>query len=1360
DKYREAAPDYYSADKKAFVIHDGKLEILNALEWGTYFFEEVEGPAGYVFESGKIRTADFTVSAEDMVEDSKKIRSMTVHDLTLENEKIKGYVYLEKSFTAVDENMNKLTNYSGIQFKLSRKTGEDTWEDLTDEDGNTRLFTTDKEGKISAEQIGELEFGTYRFEEVSLEGTAAEAAGYALNTEPSQEFSISSVNTVATAYKVSFVNSAISGSVHFDKKDEKGTMIPGIGFNLYLLKDEENEAYENSKPYKYEVSTETGVDFTNIPKGEYFLVEDAASAEALGYKADDTHYYFTISEQGERAKVYKKNAEGELKELENRTIINTEIRLGRISLIKYVETENGTKPADISKAGFVLKNAETDEIVSITDENGVVITYNEEELRRHVSEDKSTITVEVEKGSYYFEEVSPVPGYAIAGDGRTETVVVNAGNINETLTTPETVSLTNNKIKVYFSKKDLENHEINSQGGVIELYGPFDTQTGYTLENEKLLKSWDISAADVELRISDDANDTVGFTNGFVAGKSYVLHEAHSPEGYTATRDVVFTVNNTGNVSLSENNTAGTEEKPANAGIQKHNSGYQMIIMKDAPTEITISKRVMADEEANRTLIKSGIGGKLVLLEYNDNTKKVVENNGKVALSDIDKDDIIESFAIDGNEHTISNKLSTGEDHKYILWEAETPKGYYTANPIVFWLDGSGTIQVEDNTNDPHMEGLGTTTLTMLDRPIEYRISKLLIGTTESSNPVYVKDATLNIYKDNGENVSGPARFTHVHTIEHTSGGEDVIPAGKLEAGCKYVITEKEVPEGFIVSAIQDEKVNNEPVIGEFTVKQFDYDKRLVSNGVTNVLDQSTKVVNDYLKVVISKKALNGAGAGELSGAELKIVDNSEDAKNILYDGLQTITTDGRAIWLVDTEMLKNSEGALDQVKQFAEAAGARIVGARLTKGHSYTITEVNAPDGYAKTSVGFVINADGSVRMQGETASVVRVVDPELEVAFDKVSLKGAGSGEERLKGATLQLKRGDTVVAEWESGDLPVIITEAEADEEGLIKVGNVSYRKLTSDEIMEDGFKLEAGVEYVLHEKKAPAKYYLAEDIKFKLSDEGDDPDTRANINHHIIKMTDYAEGETHLEVRKKWNVPEDEDDFEFPDEIFIEVRRRSAGTDEESKLYGRYMIPKVTQGTGADNHGEVSHDKNGAVVSITGIENAFRTNKNGAAAILKITGLKEYDEKGRKYEYSVTESFSEGYGEYTAAPAVETFAENGYVELTNTLNEWPNTDITVTKRWEVYRNFDGKLITDPIEDVTLNLRRTSSGERNPEKDEIVATKKIEKSDYDTFAEYGFRFSEYTEGADKGKPLPKYDTNDGENYGKRYDYYVTED
>ena len=107
-----------------------------------------------------------------------------------------------------------------------------------------------------------------------------------------------------------------------------------------------------------------------------------------------------------------------------------------------------------------------------------------------------------------------------------------------------------------------------------------------------------------------------------------------------------------------------------------------MIIMKDAPTEITISKRVMADEEANRTLIKSGIGGKLVLLEYSDNTKKVVENNGKVALSDIDKDDIIESFAIDGNEHTISNKLSTGEDHKYILWEAETPKGYYTANPI------------------------------------------------------------------------------------------------------------------------------------------------------------------------------------------------------------------------------------------------------------------------------------------------------------------------------------------------------------------------------------------------------------------------------------------------------------------------------------------------------------------------------------------------------------------------------------------------------------------------------------------------------------------------------------------------------
>ncbi|MCR4655759.1 MAG: hypothetical protein K5770_05960, partial [Lachnospiraceae bacterium] len=324
DDYKAAAAEYYDDALKAFVVKDGKIEILNALEWGTYYFEETKGMDGYVFAEGSIRSEKFTVSANDMAVNNN-VREMTVHTLEVKNEKIKGYVSLEKSFVPLDEKLNSLTDYSGIQFKISRILDANTKEDLKDEEGNVRLFTTDTEGKISAEEIGKLEYGTYVFEEVSLEGTAAEEAGYALNTVPSEPFTIDSVNTVETAYKVSFVNSAIAGSVHFDKKDEEGTMIPEIGFKLYLLSDEDKE---EALPYKTAVSTENGVDFTGIPKGEYFFTEDAASAEALGFEADTTHYYFTISEQGEEATVYTKNAAGELVELEEQTIINKEIKEG------------------------------------------------------------------------------------------------------------------------------------------------------------------------------------------------------------------------------------------------------------------------------------------------------------------------------------------------------------------------------------------------------------------------------------------------------------------------------------------------------------------------------------------------------------------------------------------------------------------------------------------------------------------------------------------------------------------------------------------------------------------------------------------------------------------------------------------------------------------------------------------------------------------------------------------------------------------------------------------------------------------------------------------------------------------------
>ncbi|MCR4656481.1 MAG: Cna B-type domain-containing protein [Lachnospiraceae bacterium] len=1292
---------YYNADKDAFVTSEGKIEIMNALEWGTYYFEETEALEGYVFdENNKPRTAEFTVDA------SKVSPTVTVQERIVENEKIKGYVSLKKEFSAVDEDLNSLADadLSGIQFKISRQTGENTWEDLKDAQGQTRLFETDSEGKIPATDIGPLEYGTYVFEEVSITGTAAETAGYELNTTPSDPFTIESVNTVETAYEVTFLNYAISGSAHVDKTDEAGEKIPGIDFKLYLLSDEENE---NAVAYKTVTSTEDGVDFTDIPKGDYYFTEDAQTAEALGYEADATHYYFTISEQGEEAKVYKKDAQGELKELENQTIINTEIRLGKIALEKYIETETAAKYADITQARFELREWDTDELI-----------YDDDELLKHVDENKRRITVEVEKGSYYFKEISPVPGYAIVGDGKTKRITVGTGNIAESVRVPLTASLTNDKIKIFFSKRDPDNHNITAQGGIMRLYGPYDSASGYTLAESDLLKSWDISAADVELRISDDASDTVGFTQGFVAGKSYVLHEANAPEGYSVTRDVVFTVNNDGSVSLSDNNTAGTDDEPGNAGLDVYNNKYLIIIMKDPPTEITISKRKMADDEASQELIGDGIGGELAILKYDDAIGNDVAGylNGKTLNDDEIKPLIIESFAIDGLEHTITNKLTTGTDHKYILWEVSAPAGYYMADPVVFYLDGNGKIQLDGTgRTDPHIEGLGKTKLTMFDRPIEYKISKMLVGTGE-----FVEGATLKIYKDSGAG-TGDRYGNPVYTFV-TTGKEDVIPAGTLIAGASYKIVESEAPEGYIAYG-NGENINGEPVIGSFTVKLFD-SAITQTDGV--IVPQGTTVYNDILKVLVSKQTLSAHA--ELKGAELEVTD--ENGNNILYDE-ESVVSDTKPALLIGVDIKTLSSESLDIIASTVSPQGvSRIYGAKLERGNTYTVCEVKVPGGYdTAEDVSFTVDAAGIIRLNGSETDRLTLIDPELEAAFDKLSLEGDDPATaQRLEGARLQLVYNDEVVAEWTSGDKPVILTEAQADENGLIQAGSVTYRKLGTGEndVLKEGFKLVTG-DYVLREKEEPEGYHKAKDVPFKL----ESGDVRSTLNSRIIKMTDYKTGETYLEVRKAWIVPEDENDFEYPSEIYIDVRRSTTGGESED--YGTYTVKRAE------------------------LRAKAKTNE----PILQLTGLEKYNEAGKTYTYSAAERLPEDYtGEYTCTQG--TSDTSGVIELINTLNHWPNTELSVLKRWELYRRFendgkvDGTLNTDLIEEVTINLRRTTNAERDPENDEIVAVKKIEKKDYDEFAEFGFKFTEATQGKDEGKKLPKYDTDTR----KKYDYYVTEE
>lgn len=93
-----------------------------------------------------------------------------------------------------------------------------------------------------------------------------------------------------------------------------------------------------------------------------------------------------------------------------------------------------------------------------------------------------------------------------------------------------------------------------------------------------------------------------------------------------------------------------------------------------------------------------------------------------------------------------------------------------------------------------------------------------------------------------------------VYKFKSKAEAEKIV--GKLKAGKKYRIREVKAPDGYVKSEPVDFEVNKDGV------------------------EQEIKIVNDYTKVVISKK--DASGEKELPGAKMKIVEiNGEKEKTV-----------------------------------------------------------------------------------------------------------------------------------------------------------------------------------------------------------------------------------------------------------------------------------------------------------------------------------------------------------------------------------------------------------------------------------------------------------------------------------------------
>lgn len=137
-------------------------------------------------------------------------------------------------------------------------------------------------------------------------------------------------------------------------------------------------------------------------------------------------------------------------------------------------------------------------------------------------------------------------------------------------------------------------------------------------------------------------------------------------------------------------------------------------------------------------------------------------------------------------------------------------------------------------------------------------------------------------------------------------------------------------------------------------------------------------------------------------------------------------------------------------VDEWTSTTEAHIIEGVLIAGKEYTLHEEISPDGYVVANdITFTVSEDGSV-------DLVTMKDDTTKVHISKTDI----TGDKELEGARLQvIDENGNVVDEWIS----------------------------TTEEHIIEG-KLVAGKEYTLHEEISPVGYVVANDITFKVSEDG--------------------------------------------------------------------------------------------------------------------------------------------------------------------------------------------------------------------------------------------------------------------------------
>lgn len=707
---------------------NGQIKIEN-LEWGEYYFVEADAPEGYdivLDADGNPKKYGIEIGPKNW---NATTKLMDVQTARVTNSEIYGYVKLAKRLIdsdgkVVDTSDRDLT---GIEFAILGSDGKSVV---------IEGLKTDKEGKISAELIGKLPFGSYYFKEISVPSSIG---SFPVNNEL-LPFEVRNTNSAEDAVEYTFDNSEVLGGAKIKKVDATSTQpIEEIVFDLYY--GEGHGALSNT--LKQSCTTEASGYATakGLALGKYYFVENEQSAVEHGYKWNNNKVEFEITSADNNV-------------IKDCGSISNERELGKLELKKLGKNNAGTLSTiplnkdcearfELYRVGAVDPVMTEDEVYALYNDTGVV-----------------EIT-DLPWGDYFFKETKAPKGYVLPVDDAaySNIVAVNGESIAKSATMPLTASITDDTIKVYISKVEI--------GGSNELEGAHmqifkADAVGNIVKGTDPVYDW--TSQKGKNQLLEIGND--GF-QGLVPGVTYVLHEDAAPAGYALTKDFAFIVDEQGNVTTAARKTQNTE------------TGVWTIFVEDELINIYVDKKAFG-ETGNTTLTGASLAimdGETVI----DSWTTTGETHKVKTLSS--------NPLVIGKEYTlVENNAPAG----YYTAEPITFKILYDGR-IQITKDASGMATALDKYEATDADGknqkLVGSTLTMFDRPIKLVVSKKrATGGTDD----YVEGAKLSIYSFENKVKGSSALYSWT-----SSGKDDEIPYGILEVGKTYIIEEDAAPAGY-----------------------------------------------------------------------------------------------------------------------------------------------------------------------------------------------------------------------------------------------------------------------------------------------------------------------------------------------------------------------------------------------------------------------------------------------------------------------------------------------------------------------------------------------------------------------------------